>query len=301
MMKIKPYSLLGIIFGLFLQGNIYAQNFDLDIINLQHRSAEEVVPLLQPFLIPEAVATARGYKLIIKSTPENLTEIRKLIKELDTQLHQLTISVSIGHYEVQQENATEAELKTKINDDDTTLQAETGGITPIENSTTMGNIIRVEKKTDKATISAKLKTKKTTTRREKPVHQTVRTSEGQWATIRTGQAVPVVQRSQNPDGTVTQTIKYHSATSGFSVLPRLQPNNRVLLYIRPSRTMRSREGGGKFDIQSMETTIEGKLGEWIALGSLNELSRSQGSSIIHSTRSRNERQDNVFVRIETVQ
>ena len=299
-MKIKSYTFFAIALALLFQSNIYAQNFDLDIINLQNRSAEEILPLLQPFLIPEAAVTARGYKLIIKSTPENLVEIRKLINELDTKLRQLIITVSIGRQEEQQINDVDAQLKAQLENEQKKLQAEIGS--PVSDTdSTQGTIVRGEKKTDKAKIAAKVKVRKTTTRRDKPTHQTVRSSEGQWANIRTGQAVPIVQRTQNPDGTVTQTIKYHSATSGFSVLPRLQPNNRVMLYIRPSQTTPSREGGGKFDVSSIETTIEGQLGEWIELGSLSELSRSTGSSVIHSTRSRDERQDNVFVKIETVQ
>lgn len=299
-MRIKPYTFVAIAFGLLLQGNIHAQNFDLDIINLQNRSAEEVVPLLEPFLIPEASITARDYKLIIKSTPENLVEIRELITELDTQLRQLVITVSVGRHEEQQTNDIQAGLKAEINDAETTLQAGTGDIAPIEDTTTMGSIVRVEKETDKAKMSAQLKSRKTTTRRDKPAYQTIRSSEGQWATIRTGQAIPVVVRTQNPDGTVTQTTKYRGATSGFSVLPRLRPNNRVVLYIRPSRTTPS-HSGGRFDIQSMQSTVEGKLGEWITLGSMSQLSSSQGSSVSRATRSHSEQQDNVFVKIETVQ
>ncbi|MGD8812248.1 MAG: hypothetical protein PVH16_05900 [Thioalkalispiraceae bacterium] len=298
---LKRYTFLVFIISSLLQGPVYAQKMDLDIIDLQHRSAEEVIPLLQPFLAPEAVVTARGYKLIIKSTPANLVEIRELIAELDTPLRQLLITVSIGRHEQQQAQQTEAEVEAEIHDKDVSLGVQSADEPAIEDTTTMGSIVRGEKKTDTGRISAKVKTRKTTTQRDKPVHQTIRSSEGQWATIHTGQAVPIVERTRNPDGTVTQTIRYHSATTGFSVLPRLQANNRVTLYIRPSQTTPSEEGGGKFDIQSIETTIEGNLGEWIALGSLSELSRHNGSAIMHSTRSRSERQDNVFVKIETVQ
>ena len=121
--------------------------YDLDIINLQNRTAEEVIPLVEPFLIPEASITARDYKLIIKSTPENLEEIRKLVAELDTQLRQLVITVSIGQREKLQTNDIKAGVKSEINDGNTSVQAGAGDLTPIEDTTTMGSIVRGEKKT----------------------------------------------------------------------------------------------------------------------------------------------------------
>lgn len=275
-----------------------AQNFDLDIINLQHRGAEEVIPMIEPFLIPEAVVTARGYKLIIKSTPENLTQIREIIKEIDQQLRQLNITVSIGNFTEEAENKTQAEIMAEVKDDGNKIQITTGDDS-VSGST--GAIVRAEKKTDEAKVTAKVKTRKTTTKRDKPVMQTIRSTEGQWATINTGQSIPVVERTRNPDGTVTQTIHYRGATSGFKVLPRLQPDNRVLLLIRPHQTSVSRQGGGRFDIQSMETTVAGELGEWIPLGGMHELTTGSTSSTVTSTRSRNVRSDSVFVKIDIVQ
>lgn len=300
MIHFNKKTLLVLLFSLLLQNSLFAKEFDLDVIDLQHRTAEEITPLIQPFLNKDAAVTARGYKLIIKSTSENLAEIRKLIEQLDTQLRQLMITVSIGRFEEEAADKKDVEINAEIKSGDVTSQAEISPA-PEDNDNTSGSIIRLEKKSDKTKIVAKAQTKKTTTHREKPVLQTIRTLEGQWATIRTGQAIPIVQRTQNPDGTVTQTIKYHSATTGFSVLPRLQPDNRVLLYIRPSQTTPSQEGGGKFDIQSIESTIDGKLGEWVALGGMDELSRTSNKSIIHSTRSRKERYDDVFVKIELIQ
>jgi len=297
---IKKYSLLILTLFLLAHNTAFAKSFDLAIIDLKNRSAEEIVPLLEPFLIPEGAITPRGYKLIIKSTPANLEEIRKLVEELDTQIRQLTITVSMGRHEEQQQESTDVGLKAEIKDGDTTLQANTGS-NPISGGNTSGSVVRLNSKTDKTNVTAKIQAKKSTTQRNKPVQHTIRSSEGQWAKIRTGQSVPVVTRQQNPDGTVTQTVKYHGATSGFSVLPRLQPNNRVLLYIRPTRTNVSRDGGGAFDVQSIETTVQGKLGEWVELGSANELSQSQSRTNTRTTQSNRTRQDTVFVKIDIVQ
>ena len=282
----------------FLAGISFAQDLDLDVINLKHRTADEIIPIVQPFLIPEAAITARGYKLIIKSTPENLKQVKKIIAEVDAGLRQLTITVSIGQHTAEVENKTQAQIMAELNNDASHLQVDSGGLS---DSDTVGAIVRGEKKTDQSKVATKITARKKTTKRSKPVHQTIRSTEGKWATIRAGQSIPIIQRTRNPDGTVTQTVRYRSATTGFKILPRVQPDNSVALYIRPHQTNVSPQGDGSFDVTRMETNVVGKLGEWIPLGNLNELSNSQTTTNTGSTRTRRERNDSVSVKIEIAQ
>ncbi|MGD9385256.1 MAG: hypothetical protein PVF28_01805, partial [Thioalkalispiraceae bacterium] len=44
----------------------------IESIQLRHRPVEEIIPLIKPMLAADASITGTGYKLIIKSTPENL-------------------------------------------------------------------------------------------------------------------------------------------------------------------------------------------------------------------------------------
>lgn len=275
-----------------------ALELDLDVINLQHRTADEIIPIIQPFLIPEAAVTSRGYKLIIKSTPENLEQVKKIIAEVDAGLRQLTITVSIGQHTTQVENKTQAQIMAELNNSGSQVQLDSG---EIFDSDTVGAIVRGEKKTDKSKVTAKIKTRNTTTKRSKPVYQTVRSSEGKWATIRAGQSIPIIQRTRNPDGTVTQTVRYRGATTGFKILPRIQPDNKVALYIRPHQVNVSTQGDGSFDVSKMETNIVGNLGEWIQLGSLQALSNSQTITNAGSVHTRNQRNDSVSVKIELAQ
>lgn len=275
-----------------------AQVLDLDVIDLKHRTAEEIIPIIQPFLIPEAAVTARDYKLIIKSTPENLEEIRKIIQQVDAGLRQLKITVSIGSYSDQVENKTQAQIMAELKNDNSELQVDTG---KLENSGTVGAIVRGETKTDKSKLSAKAQVTRSSNKRDRPVQQTVRSTEGQWATIRSGQSIPVVERVRNPDGTVTQTVHYRGATTGFKILPRLQPDNKVALYIQPHSTTVNPDQQGHFDIKRMETHVVGELGEWIPLGFMNELSTGQVNTNLGTSHSRNERNDSVLVKIELIE
>ncbi|SEP58188.1 hypothetical protein SAMN05421693_101127 [Ectothiorhodospira magna] len=66
------------------------------VIPLEHRSAEEIVPLIKPFLGPQDVITGSGFTLILRARPQTLTEIRQVIADLDTPPRNLYISVRRG-------------------------------------------------------------------------------------------------------------------------------------------------------------------------------------------------------------
>lgn len=65
----------------------------LEIIPLQHRSAAEILPIVQPFLAAGGVLKADGARLLVRTTVANLVELRKLIAQLDRPLRRLLITV----------------------------------------------------------------------------------------------------------------------------------------------------------------------------------------------------------------
>ena len=70
-----------------------AADMSIHVIQLHNRTADEVIPLIKPFLAPGAAASGTGYKLIVKTTPDNLQAIRTLLNDIDGGLRQLLITV----------------------------------------------------------------------------------------------------------------------------------------------------------------------------------------------------------------
>jgi hypothetical protein len=58
----------------------------LEDIELQHKPAGDIIPLIEPLLPENAVISGEGYKIILKTTAENLPQVKQLIAELDTPL-----------------------------------------------------------------------------------------------------------------------------------------------------------------------------------------------------------------------
>lgn len=137
----------------------------------------------------------------------------------------------------------------------------------------------------------------TRTRSEEPSAQTIRVQEGQWATIRTGQAMPIREQITNPDGTVTHTTRYQNVTSGFQIRPQLN-GEQVQLFIRPQRASVNNAGEGRINVSGLETTVNTRLGEWVELGGTVESRQSRQRGLTHSTRRESEQHHRIFVKIE---
>jgi hypothetical protein len=111
-----------------------------------------------------------------------------------------------------------------------------------------------------------------------PVHR-LRVTEGNEGYIETGVRLPYY----------TGAGGYADATTGFYVLPRVS-GERVTLQISPFKNSLSRSGSGNIDTLRAETTITGRLGEWLPLGGVSErIERSQSDGTTYqSTRGNNE-------------
>jgi type II secretory pathway component GspD/PulD (secretin) len=255
----------------------------IETIELHYRSADDVIHILQPMVAPGGSLTGSGYKLFIKSTPENIAQLRKMLADIDMAPVQLLVSVSLDSIVLQENAQGSARITVQGS---STLHA--GDKSTHDNSDQSNSRIKYD-----VHMFERARTQR------KPQVQQVRVSEGLWATIKTGQAIPVATSTRNPDGTVTETYTYTAVASGFQVLPRVH-GDTVTLMIRPQAQSPSASGGGAYDTTEMDTTVTGKLGQWIALGSVNEKTRGNAAGIAYSTAQRSDTSNQIFVKVERI-
>ena len=70
-----------------------AQNLVTEVIPVGYRSAAELVPILQPLIPPPGGVSGISNQLVIRTTPENLEEIRGVLASIDRAPANLMISV----------------------------------------------------------------------------------------------------------------------------------------------------------------------------------------------------------------
>lgn len=68
----------------------------LEIIALRHRTAEQVLPSLQPLLEPSGTLSGMRGQLFLRTSAANAAEIKRALAALDQPLRRLVISVRVG-------------------------------------------------------------------------------------------------------------------------------------------------------------------------------------------------------------
>ncbi len=261
----------------------------VEVIPLQHRMADDVIPVVRPLLAPGGSVTGMNNQLVVKTTPENLAEIQSVLDSIDQRLRQLRISVR-----------QDGDQFRDLSQQSVSGRAELGDVTISQGGAGDRGSLSVGTGDDDNNIRYQ--------RRDQNTEQTDRGSyqvqalEGQPAFIQTGQAVPIPQRTVTaPYGRVVvqDTVEYHNADSGFWVLPRLH-GDQVTLMISPYT---SRVGPGPvpvFDMQQAETTVSGRLGQWISIGGIDQSTRRSKRELLSGSNENSSMNRSIQVRVDEV-
>ncbi len=82
-----------VVCALLFTHSAFSANNKIEIINLQHRQANELITIIKPFIDQGGVISTQGNQLIIRSSETNITDIKKIIHTLDAPLRRLIIHV----------------------------------------------------------------------------------------------------------------------------------------------------------------------------------------------------------------
>jgi hypothetical protein len=244
----------------------------IEVIALKHRSAAELMPLVEPMLNQDEALSGTGYQLIVRAAPPRLEEIRALVAQLDRSARQVRISVRRAAYEEIERERVQARV---------VIGAGGGEIEARGRA-----IVRSTRDKD-----------------GERNHYQVTALEGTPAFIHTGEAFPVpTQSGYTVDGypVVTQGIEYQQLSSGFYALARTH-GDEVTVDISPQREVLDPHGSGRIQTTSLVTTVRGRLGEWLELGGTSQQRTQEGGGLLRSTRSRDDAQQTLWLKVETVE
>ena len=271
----------------------HAQSMVLEVIPLHYRMAEEIIPIIQPLLAREGSVSGFQGQLIVRTTPANLEEIKRILASLDTAPRQLVITVR-QETDVERSRSS-AEVSGSVGGDH-------GRVTiPGSGGTRGGNVV-LRDGDDPLRVNVLEGTSSERDRSE----QTVRVMEGREAFVRIGQSVPVrerqVQRTVVGGRVVEQVVEgaqYRDVASGFYVLPRVS-GDRVTLDVSSQRESLSRRSAGNVNVQSLVTTVSGRLGEWMEIGGVGQDASGRQAVLLgrSATASRDSRR--VLIKVEEV-
>lgn len=283
---------LAVIFLLVLAAALARAQTVVEVIPLHFRTAEEVIPILEPML--ERGGTLSGFRgqLVVRTTPGNLAEIRRILASVDTAPRQLLITVrqdADGSL-----RRSTADVSGNVGNDNVRV------IVPPASRERQGGRV-VIREGDSRIRGHVLDSTSTTSDRDT---QTLRVSEGREAFIRVGQSVPVrsrqVTRTVVGGQVVEQSVDstdYRDVTTGFYVRPRIA-GDRVMLDISPQRESLSGDVRGGVNVQRVATTVSGRLGEWIEIGGIGQDSSGQQTVLLGRESSATSDRRRVLVKVD---
>ncbi len=260
-----------------------------EVIPLQHRSSDEIIPVLQPLLDKQGAISGMQGQLIVRTTPANLQEIKRLLAEIDTAPRRLIITIKQDV-----DRATELRLRG-ISGSSAAAGARVTIAGSEDNSGQTVEVGRQQGDGQKARVlsSRSLESDRNT--------QHVQVLEGSRAFIRSGQSLPQPARgliySPQGDVRVVENTQMRDAVTGFSVLPRVH-GDQVTLEVSPQRDKLSMQTPGTIDIQQMATTVSGRLGEWIELGGVGQGQTEQAAATAARSIKTAGQQRKVLIKVE---
>ncbi|MEG2796446.1 MAG: secretin N-terminal domain-containing protein [Pseudomonas sp.] len=119
--------------------------------------------------------------------------------------------------------------------------------------------------------------------------QQVQATDGMPALIQVGQSVPLTTTQQDSYGRLQNQTQYRNVTQGFYVTASVT-GETVHLAITTNRDRMSQERPDVVNVQSTDTTVSGRLGEWITLAGVNRQTQAdkQGLARSYSTQGRDD-------------
>jgi len=261
---------------------------ELEIISLRHRSADQLIPIIQPLLDKDEVVTGMNDQLILRASPRTIAQIKRLLDEIDTVPRSLNITVM---------QDVDSETLARL----TEVSGSTGRTVRLTLPGAAGGGLGRDTLTARIISTRSLEDDKKT--------QHIRVLEGSRALISGGQRMPVPERQvvQTPWGTqVVETTRYRDVASGFYVLPRLN-GEQVTLEIStqndslaPNTNQVNPDSMQTTRIQNSSSIVSGRLGEWISLGGLGQQSNTDNSTISSRSSSRLDEQRTILIKVEEV-
>jgi Bacterial type II/III secretion system short domain len=224
---------------LFVFPALAAEETRVEVLAVRSRRAEDLAAAVRPMAGAEGQVVAAEGRLVVRASPAALAEIKRALESLDPPPRPLWITVD------QDTGASTTGRSAEF-----TVETQEDGV--------------VERRTTRTLVGGSVSAdpRDTISTSTEPLH----VLEGHRAFIRMSRGVPVPSNESvsSAGGTVLAPGKtYADGDLAFSVVPRLVDDQVTLEITSTDDTV---DGRGARDVQRTQSTVSGRLGEWLNVG-----------------------------------
>jgi len=262
---------------LFLQHPLNALAItEFKIIDLRHRFAEDILPMIQPLVGNDGAVTGMHNHLIIRASPELLIGIEQIISTFDVARQILKITVS------HQNNLQTTDDRIAVSGRKHLGNA-TVGTRKYPRNVPDGVQIDIENMQSNFLSKGK---------------QFINVMDGERAYIKVGQSVPYTQEWVTLTRryiSVQKTTEFVDISTGFSVRPRTI-GDQIELEITPSIAQLNQNKYIYFE--ELSTTVSLNRGEWLDLASTMQQKDEVSRAILNKNNSEQSLSNALSIRVE---
>jgi hypothetical protein len=237
-----------------------------EVFTIGYRPVDEMIQILRPMVPrPGSVSGAYG-KIVVRTTPDNMREVKEILASLNQAPANLLISVRYSMNEEVRRDLYEA--FGEIGGDTAGISAgrsADGGRGLVIRHEDAG--VRIDQRQGSGTDAGT---------------QRVRVLEGKEAFIGAGRSVPVTEERVVTSGsgvtTVQRSTGFRSVDNGFYVRARLQGSDRVSVEVFPQHN-RLAGDSRSIDVREASTVVSSPLGRWMEIGGVDSASKSSTREI----------------------
>lgn len=248
------------------------------IITLQHRFAQDILPVVQPSAGEDGSVSAIDNHLVVRATPERMSVIEQIVASLDVERRNLRITIS--HEAIEQGGRSSIGVAGRIK----AGEARVG----IDEHRLPGDVRE----------GVVLEADSSEYEHHHRGSEYLTVLDGARAFIRVGQSVPFTSQWVTLARRylhVQQTTEFRDITTGFAVRPRVA-GDEIELEIAPG-IARLNEAGF-VDFEELSTVVRVRPGQWLDLGGTMQ-SRDEVSRLILSGREGSGREESkLMVRVD---
>lgn len=241
-----------------------------EVITLNYRMAEDVLPIAQSVLGPQGRLAAQGNQLIVTAPSELIQELRQTLQELDRAPRRLLISVDTQDFS--NSRGQGYRVDGSINTGEVGIQSGYSDRNQVR-------IIRRNTNTQDAGL------------------QQVQATEGYPALLEVGQRVPLTNTNTDRYGEIYQNTQYHNVMRGFYATATVT-GDWVQINLSSQRDRVNRSRPEVLELQNTETRISGRLGEWIPVSGIDENASSQRDGILRHYSTQGRQNQSLRIRVE---
>lgn len=225
------------------------------VIPLEFRMAEDVLPIAQSVVGNQGKVNAYGNQLIVNAPSAVIAELQDVLSQIDTEPRRLLISVDTQNSAMSSDNGYRVDGSARIGD----VEIQTGR--------------------GEARGSDQVRIIRRSTNSQGGGVQQIQVTEGYPALIQVGQSVPITTTGADGYGQVYQQTQYRNVTRGFYATATVH-GDQVQVTVSSHNDRISAYRPDTINVQQTDTRVSGRLGEWISLGGIDESASSNDSATL---------------------